>query len=124
MLTQQFAQRFAADWIDSWNAHDLPRILAHYTDDFEMSSPLIAQVVNEPTGVLKGKQAIGDYWGKALQRVPDLKFELEGVFVGATSIVLTYNNIARGVKAAELFYFNNEGLVYRAAGNYLSALAI
>lgn len=124
MLTQQFAQHFAADWIDSWNAHDLQRILAHYTDDFEMSSPLIAQVVNEPTGVLKGKQAIGDYWGKALQRVPDLKFELEGVFVGATSIVLTYNNIARGVKAAELFYFNSEGLVYRAAGNYLSALAI
>jgi ketosteroid isomerase-like protein len=124
MLTQQFAQHFAADWIDSWNAHDLPRILAHYTDDFEMSSPLIAQVVNEPTGVLCGKQAIADYWSKALQRVPDLKFELEGVFVGATSIVLTYTNLTRGVKAAELFYFNDAGLVYRAAGNYLSAMAI
>ncbi|HLP49859.1 MAG TPA: nuclear transport factor 2 family protein [Chitinophagales bacterium] len=118
MLTQQFAAHFANHWIESWNSHDIDRILSHYTDDFEMSSPLIAQVTGETTGVLKGKEAIGAYWSKALQRFPDLKFELEGVFVGAVSVVLTYTNVSRGVKAAELFYFNEAGLVYRAAGNY------
>ena len=41
MLENNFAEHFAADWIDSWNSHDLGRILSHYTDDFEMSSPII-----------------------------------------------------------------------------------
>jgi ketosteroid isomerase-like protein len=118
MLTKQFAEHFAADWIASWNAHDMQRILSHYTDDFEMSSPIIAQVANEPSGVLTGKEAIGTYWSKALEKFPDLKFELECVYTGATSVVLTYTNVTRGVKAAELFYFNEQGKVYRAAGNY------
>lgn len=119
MLTKEFAEHFAHDWIKAWNAHDLNLILAHYTDDFEMSSPFIAQVANEPSGVLTGKQAIAAYWSKALEKFPDLKFELEAVYCGAVSVVLTYTNVTRGVKAAELFYFNAEGKVYKAAGNYL-----
>lgn len=118
MLTQEFAKNFAHDWIESWNLHDLQRILSHYTDDFEMSSPLIAITANEPTGVLKGKEAISNYWSKALAKFVDLKFELEEVYVGAVSIVITYKNLARGVNAAEVFYFNEEGKVYRASGNY------
>src|ERR1700723_3107179 len=38
MMTSELALRFA-EWIAAWNAHDLPRILSHYADDFEMSSP-------------------------------------------------------------------------------------
>jgi hypothetical protein len=38
MLTRDFAEHFAADWIAAWNAHDLEHILAHYAD-FGMSSP-------------------------------------------------------------------------------------
>lgn len=120
MLTSQFAEQFAADWIDSWNSHNLDRILAHYTDDFEMSSPIIATVAGEPSGVLKGKQAIAAYWGKALERFPGLKFELHQVYTGAVSVVITYRNVTRGTDAAELFYFNAAGKVYRAAGNYHS----
>ena len=42
-LTREFAHQFAEDWIAVWNSHDLEAILSHYTDDFEMSSPLIVQ---------------------------------------------------------------------------------
>lgn len=119
MLTTDFAKHFAQDWIDSWNSHDLERILSHYTDDFEMSSPLIASVTGEPSGVLNGKDAISAYWSKALTKFPNLKFELEGVYAGAVSIVVTYTNVTRGVRAAELFYFNQAGKVYRASGNYI-----
>jgi ketosteroid isomerase-like protein len=45
MIDKAFADHFAADWIDSWNKHDLDRILSHYIDDFEMSSPVIIKVV-------------------------------------------------------------------------------
>jgi ketosteroid isomerase-like protein len=45
-----FAECFANDWIAAWNSHDLDRILAHYEDDFEMTSPLIVAFVGEPSG--------------------------------------------------------------------------
>jgi len=48
-MSMQFALHFAEDWIASWNSHGLDRILAHYTEDFEMSSPLIVQLMGEPS---------------------------------------------------------------------------
>jgi hypothetical protein len=76
-IDREFALRFAEEWIASWYAHDLGRILSHYTDDFEMSSPLIVQRMDEPSGTLKGKTAVRNYWTRALTRLPDLHFELE-----------------------------------------------
>ncbi len=64
MIDKKFAEHFARDWIDSWNSHDLDRILAHYSDQFEMSSPVIIQIAGEPSGTLNGKEAIGALLGK------------------------------------------------------------
>lgn len=116
MLTKDFADHFAAEWIAAWNAHDLPRILSHYTDDFEMSSPYIAQLLGEPSGTLKGKAAVGEYWRRALERAPALKFELVSTLVGVDSLVLYYKG-ARGM-AAEVFFFDEAGKVVRACANY------
>ena len=118
-VTTEFALRFADDWIAAWNDHDLERVLAHYTDDFEMSSPVIVQLMGEPSGALKGKEAVREYWAKALARLPDLHFELEGVYAGAKSVVLYYRG-HRGM-SAEVFWFNEEGQVYRAAAHYEAA---
>src|SRR3989441_9324770 len=43
MIDRNWAEAFAREWVDAWNAHDLERILSHYTDDFEMASPLIVE---------------------------------------------------------------------------------
>src|SRR5207302_4356035 len=34
MIDLNWAEAFAREWVDAWNAHDLARILSHYTDDF------------------------------------------------------------------------------------------
>ena len=117
MLTKEFATHFAAEWIAAWNAHDLPRILSHYTDDFEMSSPYIVQLLGEPGGKLKGKAAVGEYWRRALERTPTLHFELVDTLVGVDSLVLYYRG-ARGL-AAEIFYFNAAGVVTKAGAHYV-----
>jgi SnoaL-like domain len=116
VIDKAFAEHFANDWIESWNSHDLDRILTHYSDDFEMSSPLIAQIAGEPSGTLKGKQAIGSYWTKALVLIPDLHFEWVTTLVGANSITLYYRG-ARGM-AAEVFHFNDAGKVFKAFAHY------
>ncbi len=117
MLERTFAEHFAADWVAAWNAHDLDRILAHYADDFEMTSPVIVQIAGEPSGTLRGKQAVGVYWRKALQLIPDLQFELISLLVGVGSVTLYYKG-ARGRLAAEVFHFGPDRKVVKAFAHY------
>ncbi|MHB0887282.1 nuclear transport factor 2 family protein [Acidithiobacillus sp.] len=102
--------------MDSWNSHDLSRILSHYSDEFEMSSPVIIQVVGEPSGTLKGKDAVGAYWAKALALIPELRFELITTLIGVNSITLYYQGV-RG-SAAEVFHFGPDKKVTRAYAHY------
>ena len=119
MISKEFANRFAEDWIESWNAHDLDRILAHYSADFEMSSPVIAQLMSEASGLLRGKEAIRTYWVKALAHNPSLRFELVDVFAGASSVTIVYRG-HRGL-GAEVFWFDAEAKVFRAAAHYAAS---
>lgn len=116
-MDAEFARRFAADWIASWNAHDLERILSHYADDFEMQSPLIVERMGVASGRLKGKDAMRPYWSKGLAATPPLHFELETVLVGANSLTLLYRR-ASGKRAAEVLFFDNRGKVVRGVAHH------
>ena len=117
MISRQQALDFAHEWVAAWNAHDLDRVLAHYTDDFEMSSPFIIAMGIDPSGTLKGKQQVGDYWRKAMVKYPDLRFDLLEVLSCVNTIIIYYHSIA-GKKAAEFFTLNEAGKVYKAMGHY------
>ena len=120
MISKEQAKRFAKEWIEAWNAHNLEAILAHYSDDFEMTSPFIVAVMNEPTGTIKGRRNVGTYWQKSLDRFPDLKFELSVVLGGVNSITIYYKSSMSGSTrlAAEVFFFDSEGKVNRAFAHY------
>jgi ketosteroid isomerase-like protein len=117
MITGDFARRFAEEWIAAWNAHDLNQILAHYADDFEMSSPFIAKVMGVPHGTLKGREAVGSYWARALERMPDLHFELIDVFASVNSVCILYKSVLN-LRAVEWLYFDDHGKVCRAIAHY------
>ncbi|MFN0122894.1 MAG: nuclear transport factor 2 family protein [Blastocatellia bacterium] len=117
MIEPEFARRFAEEWIAAWNSHDLEAILAHYEDDFEMASEKIARRMGEPSGKLRGKAAVGQYWAKGLQALPDLRFELKQILTGVDSLTLYYL-AADGRMAAEYFQFAASGKVTRAAAHY------
>lgn len=119
MLSHEFAEHFAREWVEAWNAHDLERILSHYREDFRMASPRIAVVAGEPSGVLHGKAAIRAYWARALALQPQLRFELLHTLVGADSLVLVYRG-PRGL-TAEHFEFDERQQVIRASAHALLA---
>lgn len=116
MIAPDFAQHFARTWIEAWNAHDLERILSHYEDDFEMSSPVIVKLAGEASGTLRGKSAVRAYWAKALAATPNLRFELLGALAGVNSVTVYYKG-HRGV-AAEVFHFGASGKVSKAFAHY------
>lgn len=116
MIEKGFAERFAKEWVAAWNSHDLERVLEHYEDDFEMSSPVIVTLMGEPSGKLKGKAAVGAYWAKALKALPGLRFELLAALAGADSVTVYYKG-HRGL-SAEVLHFGKDGKVRAAFAHY------
>lgn len=112
----QHPRHFAESWISAWNRHDLDAVLAHYSDDFEFSSPLIRQFAGETSGRLVGKEAVRAYWSAALARLPDLRFELVEVLAGIDGLLILYRG-HRGL-AAEVFEFDANGQVRRGQALY------
>ncbi|MFT4205132.1 MAG: nuclear transport factor 2 family protein [Chitinophagaceae bacterium] len=58
------AKQFEERWIASWNAHNLDDILNHYSDDIEITTPMIKIALGTGNGTLKGKKEVGSYWQK------------------------------------------------------------
>lgn len=115
-LTNSTARAFALEWVAAWNAHDIERVLSHYAEDVAFHSPFIAIFADEASGHLLGKAALRTYWAAALEKLPDLRFELLDVLLGAGSLTVYYRG-HRGL-VAETFIFNEDGKVQRATACY------
>jgi len=108
-MDNETARRWAEQWVDEWNRHDVEAVLTHFADDIEFSSPLVVQVMGHADGVVRGKDELRTYWTTALASRPDLRFELLDVHVGADCLVVHYRNQA-GRVASELEVFDADGL--------------
>ncbi|HKC37348.1 MAG TPA: nuclear transport factor 2 family protein [Chitinophagaceae bacterium] len=111
------SQKFAKEWIKSWNSHNLDDILSHYSDDIEITSPKIKSTLGIDIGSLKGKELIEDYWSKALQKSPDLHFELIEVAAGVSSVALYYKSVMKKM-GVEVMFFNEQRKVNRMFAHY------
>ena len=118
MIEQHTAYTFTEQWVSAWNAHDLDKILSHYTDDIIMESPMAMKFMPETNGVVTGKNDLRAYWSVGLQRIPDLFFEVYEVFIGVNGLTIYYLNHATGKKTTEVLFLNDEAKVFRAYAFY------
>lgn len=118
MSTPEPAQ-FAREWLAAWNAHDIEAVLAHFADDVVFTSPAAAGLIPHSGGVLRGKQALRDYWREGLRRIPDLRFEVVAVYAGVDVIVINYRNQHGGL-VNEVLVFDGDA-VSSGHGAYLDA---
>ncbi|HLY62961.1 MAG TPA: nuclear transport factor 2 family protein [Terriglobia bacterium] len=117
MVTASEAEKFARQWIESWNSHDLDSILSHYDTEVVLVSPAAAKILDDPSGMVKGKAALRAYFARGLELYPNLRFELLDVMHGLSSIVICYKN-QRGTRTAEFMEIGANGKVARVAANY------
>jgi hypothetical protein len=113
----QEAHEFVDAWLRAWNDHDLDRVLDHFSDDVVFTSPVAAQLLAGSEGVIRGKAALRHYWSEGLRRIPDLRFEVVGVYLGANVLVINYRN-QRGNLVNEVLAFDGP-LVRWGHGTYL-----
>ena len=119
MLTESKARKFAKEWIEAWNSHDLDAIAGHYAAGVNLTSPVAARLLGDDSGKVVGAEALREYFKKGLEVYPELSFELLDVMWGISSIVLYYRNQV-GTKSGEFMEFDSEGKVVRVVANYSS----
>lgn len=117
MITHQFAERLANEWIDSWNSHNLESILSHYSADIKLTSPIAVKLLGIESGMVQGIAALRNYFEKGLATLPDLEFEQIGIFTGVESITLLYKT-KNGPTGAEMMMINDEKKIEKVIAHY------
>lgn len=115
-VDRDFAEKFAAAWVEAWNAHDLDRLLGHFAEDVVWTSPLVVAFSGDESGTLHGKAAVRAYYAEGLRRIPDLRFEVLGVRVGVVTMVINYRN-QDDREVSEVLTLR-DGLVIEGHGTY------
>ena len=110
-------KKFAKEWIDSWNSHDLDDIMKHYADDIQITTPMLKLAAGLESGSIQGKEEVRAYWEKALNKIPDLHFELIEVTSGINSVALYYKSVMNKM-AVEVMFFDENGLVNKMIAHY------
>jgi hypothetical protein len=108
---------FVGTWLEAWNGHDVEAVLAHFAEDATFTSPVAARILEGSDGVVHGKAALRNYWREGLRRIPDLRFDLVGIYVGVDTIVINYRNQSGGL-VNEVLRFDGP-LVVAGHGTYL-----
>ena len=116
-MTESEATRFAQEWIAAWNSRDRERILSHYSDDVELTSPLVQKVLGDGQNSVRGKRNLRAYFRRGLDAYRDLKFTFWGAYPGVQSVVVHYQSV-HGMGSAELMRFDAEGRVSQVIAHY------
>ena len=114
-MTRGEAEAFAADWAAAWNDLAVERVLAHFDENISFTSPTAMAVVGVAT--VHGKQALRDYWNKAVARVGSLRFAVDRVLWDGTTreLAIIYVSEAGGrQRMSENLTFGPGGLVVGA----------
>ncbi len=117
MITREKAWKFAHEWLEAWNKHDINLIMKHYDDKIEFCSPVVQNVLGDPQGVVRGIGPLRDYFSKQLSKFSTLHFQLLDVFTSPQSVVLYYK-INRGLLCTEVMLLNSEMKATKVYANY------
>ena len=110
-------QAFADEWLQAWNNRDVEAILAHYTDDIELRSPIAAHLLGNASGIVTGKALLRDYVTTVFDAFPGgSASSLLGVCEGVGSVIVQFR--FDGGEGAELMELTASGKVRRAIAHF------
>lgn len=123
-MTRDAACRFADEWIEAWNALDVERVLAHFSDDVVFTSPMAAATVGQAT--VRGKAALRSYWSTRVGSIKSLRFTLDRIVFdpAADELLIVYEAALDGQRkrACEMLRLADDGRAVAGEAMYGASL--
>lgn len=116
-LTAADGERLASEWIAAWNSHELDSIMDLYSPSVIFQTPTIIDTLGIPDGLVSGAPRLREHFARGLERLPDLHFELDTVYVGVRSLAITYR-WADGTPVCELHEYGSDERIERVQALY------
>jgi hypothetical protein len=111
------AHRLCEEWVAAWNDHDLDAIMSLYSPAIVFQTPTIVDTLGIPDGRVEGLDDLREHFARGLKRLPDLRFELDKVYVGVRSVAMTYR-WADGTPVCELHEYDVRQRIERVQALY------
>ncbi|MET0551669.1 MAG: nuclear transport factor 2 family protein [Vicinamibacteria bacterium] len=115
-MTSEEARAFADRWAEAWNHRDVERVLEHFHEDVEFTSPTALSVTGVAT--VRGRTALRAYWTKALALLTSLRFTIDRVLwdpEGRELAIVYVSEIdGRAKRVSENLRFDEDGQVIAA----------
>jgi ketosteroid isomerase-like protein len=89
-MTPEKLQSIAFKWFDAFNNHNLEQLLSLYDDEAEHFSPKLKIRKPETQGLVKGKQALRDWWQDAFDRLPTLHYKVTSLTANSDRVFMEY----------------------------------
>jgi hypothetical protein len=111
------ARELAEEWVAAWNLHDLDAIVSMYSPQVVFQTPTIIDSLGIPDGRVEGLERLREHFARGLQRLPDLRFELDEVYTGVHSIAIAYR-WHDGTPVCELHEYDAQERIERVQALY------
>jgi ketosteroid isomerase-like protein len=83
-------EEIALKWFAAFNDHNLEDLLALYHDKAQHFSPKLKIRRPETKGLVKGKEALRDWWQDAFDRLPELHYEVTSLTANNDRVFMEY----------------------------------
>lgn len=94
-----YASSFVDSWVGAWSTSEVDRILSHFADDPQFTSPIAARQLADTGDVLGGKDGLRFNWHLGLDRIPDFHFTGREIFIGVDGVRQKNQTGAQGGEA-------------------------
>lgn len=89
-MTSQKNLSIAHSWFEAFNSHNLEKLLSLYDDEAEHFSPKLKVRHPETNGLVKGKNALHNWWQDAFKRLPSLHYKVTSLTADSDRVFMEY----------------------------------
>jgi len=114
-MSAQNNKQIATKWFEAFNAHDLEKLLSLYDDSAQHFSPKLKIRKPETQGLIKGKQALREWWQDAFDRLPSLQYEVIKLTADEEQVFMEYIRHVAGeedLSVGEVLQIENDLIVF------------
>jgi len=114
-MSTQNNKLIATKWFAAFNEHHLENLLSLYDDNAQHFSPKLKIRMPETQGLIKGKQALREWWKDAFDRLPSLQYEVIKLTADEEQVFMEYIRHVEGeedLSVGEVLQIKNGLIVF------------